>query len=188
MRHARRSRTCGTMRTDAVLETIVQRLQVNCGDRYDACRQANVSMVFLEQWVKDDQDVAARVREAERVGAYALESEAIRRAVHGEEKGVYFKGERVGTEYNRSDGLLSKLLEGRLPERYKKGAEQQGGITINGGQAQINIMPRAANYDEWLSMKESTLALRARQETLPAPEADIEITAKRVSPFEGLGL
>lgn len=178
------------MRTQTKLDELVHALQSNCGDRFDACRQCAVSPVFVSTWMKDDKDVHAAIVEAERVGALALQSEAIRRAVHGVDKGVYFKGERVDTETVYSDGLLQTLLKGRLPETYGKDAEGLGGVTANN--VQINIMPRANSYEEWLSMRDKTLdrrdALDAADRALPVPQ--IELTAMPIpaSPFEGLGL
>jgi hypothetical protein len=179
------------MRTQATLETLVRELQTNCGDMYGACRAANVSLIFVNAWMKDDKDVAAALAEAERVGGMQLESEAIRRAVHGVEKGVYFKGLRTDTETVYSDGLLQTLLKGKMRDRYANDGEG-GGITVH-GQAQINIMPRANNYEEWLRMKESTMQLRERSDAvdanmLPAPGQMIEGECVPVSPFEGLGL
>jgi DNA-binding transcriptional regulator YdaS (Cro superfamily) len=179
------------MRTEATLNLIAETLQTNCGDLYDACRRAGVSLVFVKQWCKDDKVAAERISEAERAGAMALQSEAIRRAVQGVEKGVYFKGERVDTETVYSDGLLVKLLAGRIPETFGKEAEGGGGITINGGQAQINIMPRAESYEDWLRMRDATLARRKDEpDILAAPMKQIEATATPVplDPFEGLGL
>lgn len=176
-------------RTEATLQALVEALQVNCGDLYAACARCMVSPMFVRTWMRDDKDVRAKITEAERVGALALQSEAIRRAVVGDERGVYFKGNRVATEYQKSDGLLTTLLKARLPDLFGKESEGMGGIVVH-GQAQINIMPRANNYDEWLSMKESTLALRARQEKVPASDQLIDILAipAPASPFEGLGL
>ncbi len=149
------------MRTEATITFLIDQLQANCGDIYGACKAALVSPMFVEKWRQDDKEVDAALTEAARVGAYMLESEAVRRAVKGDEEAVYFKGEVVGFRYPKSDGLLQTLLKGRIPERYGKEAEG-GGISVIGGQTQINIMPRAENYDDWLRMKDSTLALRAR--------------------------
>jgi hypothetical protein len=146
-------------RTQSTLDWLVQALQRNCGDMYEACRIVGVSPMFVRTWMKDDKTVADALQEAERVGAMAIESEAIRRAVKGWEKDVYFKGEVVGQEVVYSDGLMQTLLKGRLRERYGGDTENGGGITVH-GQAQINIMPRANNYDEWLRMKDTTLTRR----------------------------
>lgn len=171
------------MRTASTLSALVAELSANCGDMFEACRSVGVSTIFVSQWRKDDKQVDADLSEAERVGSMRLESEAIRRAVHGVEKGVYYKGEKVDTEVVYSDGLLQTVLKARLPA-YKTG---EGGGTTFTGPTQINIMPRATNYDEWLAMKDATTNRKA----LPAPEAveDAEFTAVPASPqFEGLGL
>jgi hypothetical protein len=138
---------------------------------FDACRQCAVSPVFVRTWMKDDKDVAAAITEAERVGALALQSAAIQRAVHGVEKGVYFKGERVDTEIQYSDGLLTTLLKGRLPEVF--GKEAEGGLSIAGNNVQVNIMPRANSYDEWLAMRDSTLNKRDIADKTDANMIDI---------------
>jgi hypothetical protein len=178
-------------RTQAVLDNIVAALQVNCGDLFAACRTNGVSLIFVRQWMKDDKIVADAITEAERVGVMGLQSEAIRRAVEGVDKGVYFKGELVDTEKVYSDGLLQTLLKGRISETYGKEAEG-GGNTFN-GPTQINIMPRANNYDEWLAMKASTLAQREEMPSLPAPAKVIEYIEAEAIPvpvnaLEGLGL
>ena len=48
-----------------------------------------------------------------------LEPEAIRRAVEGTERGIWYQGERVGVEKEYSDTLLIFLLKGWNPARYK---------------------------------------------------------------------
>lgn len=160
------------MRTQSKLDELVQALQRNCGDLFDACRQCAVSPVFVRTWMKDDTEVHAAIVEAERVGALALQSEAIRRAVQGVEKGVYFKGERVDTETVYSDGLLQTLLKGRLPETFGKDGEG-GGNTFN-GPTQINIMPRADTYDQWLAMKDATLKRRDEMDAADKAEGRLE--------------
>jgi hypothetical protein len=181
------------LRTTAKLEELVHALQHNCGDLYDACRQCAVSPIFVRTWMKDDKDVRAAIVEAERVGALALQSEAIRRAVHGVEKGVYFKGERVDTEQVYSDGLLQTLLKGRMAETFGKDAE---GLAISGNNVQVNIMPRANSYEDWLAMRDVTLNKRDEADKtdanlLPAPDVTIDAVAIPVpkpASFEGLGL
>lgn len=158
------------MRTDTKLAELVHALQGNCGDMFDACRQCAVSPVFVRTWMKDDKDVHAAIVEAERVGALALQSAAIQRAVHGVEKGVYFKGERVDTEIQYSDGLLTTLLKGRLPEVFGKEAD---GLAISGNNVQVNIMPRANSYAEWLTMRDTTLDRRDVADKTDANMIDI---------------
>lgn len=177
------------MRTEANLHRLVEELQGNCGDLFAACRTVGVSLVFVRTWMKDDKDVAAALVEAERVGAMQIQSEAIRRAVHGYEKGVYFKGCLVDTETVYSDGLMQTLLKGKLPEIYAKDAD--GGGNVFNGPTQINVMPRADNYEEWLNMRSATLAARDKTDALPAPGdqvIDLEAIPVPENAFAGLGL
>lgn len=154
------------MRTDEKLQELCERLHYNCGDIHEAARYCLVSPAFVMSWIKDDKTAASKIEEARRVGYAGLESEAIRRAVHGIEKSVYYKGVVVGTEQVYSDGLLTKLMEARLPEYNKK----EGGGNNFLGPTQINIMPRANTYEEWLQMKDATLARRE----LPAPDSAVD--------------
>lgn len=159
------------MRTDFTLKQVCDALQQNCGDLHDAARQAGISPHFLFAWMKDDAEAAKQVEEAQRVGWGGLESAAIRRAVQGVDKAVYYKGEVVGYDTQYSDALLGKLLEARVPA-YKKG--DQSANTFN-GPTQINIMPRAETMEEWLAMKQATLT-RDDPKPLPAPVQDAEYT------------
>lgn len=141
------------MRTEHTLERLCFELTQNCGDEYEACRQVGVSLIFLRQWCKDDAKVAERVNEAARVGNAGLVSAAIKRAVNGVEEDVYFKGLVVGQKTNYSDGLLTTLLKAKVPEF---GKDAENGIHVNVNVA--NIMPRADSYEQWLEMKNVTLA------------------------------
>lgn len=151
------------MRTDAVLKEICDSLRMTCGDFHGSCRRAGVSVDFVTKWIKDDQEAAREIEEAQRVGYMGLESAALQRGVHGIDKAVYYKGEVVGYEKQYSDSLLVKMMEARIPA-YKKG-EAANNNTFN-GPTQINIMPRAENFEQWLEMKKSTLADRAAAKAL----------------------
>lgn len=151
------------MRNDLTLNALATELQRNCGDTLAACKAVGVSLIFVNQWRKDDKKVDEALTEAERVGTQGLVSAAIQRAVHGIEKDVYFKGIVVGQQTEYSDGLLQTLLKAKVPEFAK---ENEGGgshVTV-----QIaNIMPRADNYADWLAMKDQTV-----NRALPAPDTD----------------
>lgn len=156
------------MRTELTLSALVSRLQENCGDMLDACKAVGVSLIFVNQWRKDDKQVNERLTEAERVGTQGLVSEAIRRGVRGHDEDVYFKGEVVGSRKVFSDGLLQSLLKAKIPEFSKDGESSGAHVTVN----IANVMPRATNYTEWLAMKQATLAPPPEQ--LPAP--DVQVT------------
>lgn len=155
------------MRTEMTLSLLVSELQSNCGDMLSACQRVGVSLIFVNQWRKDDKIIDEQLREAERVGVQGLVSEAIRRAVHGTEKGVYYKGAKVDTELQYSDGLLQTLLKAKIPEFAKDAEGSNVHLNVN----IANVMPRATNYDEWLSMKQATLA--PPPEALPAPDPQV---------------
>lgn len=156
------------MRTETTLQAIERELQENLGDRLEACRRVGVSLIFLNQWCKDDKLVAGRIQEAERVGVQGLYSAAVKRAVHGVDKDVYYKGCVVGQQTEYSDGLLSKLLAAKLPE-FSNTEGSNTNVTVN----VANVMPRAATYEDWLEMRTKTLAP-------PDPQiADAEFTEVR---------
>ncbi len=178
------------MRTDEKLAEICDQLRQTCGDLHGSARRAGVSLDFVANWIKDDREAASKIEEAQRVGYMGLESAAIQRGVHGVDKAVYYKGEVVGSEKVYSDALLSKLLEARVPA-YKKGEQSQN--TFN-GPTQINIMPRAENFDQWLEMKKSTLDARNAKNALPAPvsvpkilQGDfVDVSNRPLAALEGL--
>jgi hypothetical protein len=73
------------------------------------------------------------------LGTAALENEAVRRAYHGVEKPVFYKGEVCGYTQDYSDTLLIFLLKARKPEVYREGSRAEsarGPVSIN-----INIIP-----------------------------------------------
>lgn len=161
------------MRTDENLKAVCDNLRTSYGDFHASCRQAGLSVDFVCNWIKDDSIAAQAIEEAQRVGYMGLESAAIQRGVHGVEKAVYFKGQVVGHEKVYSDSLLSKVMDARIPA-YKKG--DGGGANTFNGPTQINIMPRAENFDEWLLMKNATLKQRAADKlALAAPTKVPEI-------------
>lgn len=170
------------MRTDQTLEGLCDTLSHNGGDVHDAARMNGVSPAFVYKWIKDDKVAAEAIQEAQRIGYGALESEAIRRAMRGVEEDVWFKGERVGTKTTYSDGLLGKVMEARIPE-YSK--QKDGGNHISVLANQINIMPRANSYEEWLGMKDATL----NRDALPAPDNTVDAEFEEVveRPLAALG-
>lgn len=151
------------MRNEMTLNALGNELQRNCGDILAACRAVGVSLIFVNQWRKDDKLVDEKLTEAERVGTQGLVSAAIQRGVHGVQEGIYYKGAWIADKTVYSDGLLQTLLKAKVPEFAKDG--ENGGVQVNVNVA--NIMPRAANYSEWLAMKDQTM-----NRALPAPDAD----------------
>jgi len=85
-----------------------------------ACREIGVRIGTVREWRKDDPDFAISWEEADDEGSDFLEDELRRRAVEGIDKAVWYRGAKVGTETNYSDGLLMSLLQARKPARFKR--------------------------------------------------------------------
>ncbi len=163
------------MRNEATLQALERELQSNCGDDLAAARAVGVSLLFMNQWRKDDKITNDRLTEASRVGVQGLYSAAVQRAVTGVEKPVWYKGAVAGYETVYSDGLLTTLLKGKLDDFKPK--EEGAGVHVNVNVA--NLMPRAKDYGEWLAMKHDTF-----KAALPAPDVTQE---DREKSLEALG-
>lgn len=150
------------MRNESTLNAIAGELQRNCGDILAACKAVGVSLLFVNQWRKDDKVTDEALTEAERVGTQGLVSAAISRAVHGIEKAVWYRGGIAGYETVYSDGLLQTLLKAKVPEFAKESDGHGVAVQVN----IANLMPRATSYEQWLAMKDQTLTAMA----LPAPD------------------
>lgn len=172
------------MRTELTLSLLVEHLQTNCGDILAACRSVGVSLLFVNQWRKDDEKVDEKLTEAERVGTQGLVSAAIQRAVRGVDEDVYYKGEVVGQKTNYSDSLLTTLLKAKVAEFAKDSDGPGGGVVVN----IANIMPRADSYEHWLEMKKVTT------KQLAAPDVQLSESIEEAeyveidNPFKGIDL
>lgn len=170
------------MRTQALLDRLVDELSRNCGDVLAAARACGVSLKFVSQWRKDDKITDDALLEAERMGTQGLVSAAIQRAVHGVEEDVYFKGEVVGQKTNYSDSLLATLLKAKVDD-FKPSNESGPPVTVN----IANIMPRASSYEEWLAMRDMTNAPKAI--AAPVQEAiDVQFETVQDTVFAGISL
>lgn len=101
------------------------------GDWKAAISRFNVTKTAFHAALKRDLRLAERIEIAENVYLDSLENEARRRAVNGVEKGVYFQGERVGTEKEYSDRLLDKLLTAADKEKYSQQRNVKQETTVN---------------------------------------------------------
>lgn len=172
------------MRNEATLNALVNELQRNCGDDLAAARAVGVSLMFVNQWRKDDKEVDTQLVEASRVGVQGLVSAAIKRAVHGVEEDVYFKGGIVGQKVVYSDGLLQTLLKAKVPEFAKDSESTAVQVNVN----VANLMPRAVDYTQWLEMKQQTLAISAPTASDEAIAPTIDAEFVEVPQFQGIEL
>lgn len=86
---------------------------------------------------KDDPQFDEAVLAASEAAADMIESEAVRRAMQGVKKGVYYKGERVDDEIVYSDSLLQTLLKAAKPEKYAERSQKNVDINAKIGVAVI---------------------------------------------------
>ncbi|BEU87834.1 hypothetical protein TAMA11512_12980 [Selenomonas sp. TAMA-11512] len=84
-------------------------------------------------WMKDDVYKIAFL-EAKEQAKDLIEEEAYRRAVLGDDRDIFYKGEKVGTVKSYSDTILALLLKGNFPDKYK---ERQEVETVGGGGSSI---------------------------------------------------
>lgn len=83
-----------------------------------AAKIARIDRTLVYIWKKKDPEFAAAFEVARQLAIDTLEDEAIRRAVEGVEKPVFYGGKKVATVKEYSDTLLIFLLKGNRPEKY----------------------------------------------------------------------
>ena len=122
---------------------------------------------YLRRLKKSDKDFSEKWEMAYLSGSDMLLDEAQRRALHGIEEEIYYKGEVVGTKLVYSDAVLMFLIRGQHPDKYGQGVGK-GGAQINFG---VAILPmQAANEQAW---EERTIEMHAGQEVIilePKPD------------------
>lgn len=80
---------------------------------------AGVPMQTFYIWKKNDPIFAEAYATAKEVSIQNLEDAAVRRGVHGTLKPIYQGGALVGHERRYSDSMLSILLKGNAPDKYR---------------------------------------------------------------------
>ena len=93
--------------------------------------------------------------------AELFEDEAIRRAVSGVRKDIYYKGVVCGSEKVYSDALLSKLLEGNMPQKYR----QNHKIELDAKMAVATlVLPAATTPEEWAAQNSGKIIEQAPED------------------------
>jgi hypothetical protein len=101
-----------------------------------AAKEAKISRQTHYDWLKNDKrnEYHKAFTQAEKMAADLLEEEAWRRAVTGDLRVVWYKGDKVGEQRVYSDQLLALLLKGRKPQ-YKESAEINNNVMVNVSEA-----------------------------------------------------
>ena len=143
-----------------------------------AADEVGIARANHYEWLARDEAYADMWLEAQEASTQVLEREAITRATVGQDKGVYYQGEKVGTEQYKSDVLLIFMLKSRRPELYRDRYEVSG---PQGGPIQVAAMrPDAlsrlseAQLDALAALNGPVAALTAGK---PGQPADIDAEA-----------
>ncbi len=91
------------------------------------CEALDIYPAQPQRWRRRDPEFAQAFEEAKQIAAQNLEDEAYRRAVEGVDEDVFFKGEKCGVVKKYSDSLLTTLLKGMFPEKYRERYEHTVG-------------------------------------------------------------
>jgi len=117
---------------------------------------------MVNKYRKQDPEFAEAWLEAENAAIDIWEAEAAKRAFEGVEKGIYFRGQKVDSEMQFSDGLAQFMLKAKRPEIY--GERKRVDVNV-GGQVGVAVLPMAGNdTEQW--ERESTEVNRRNVEAL----------------------
>jgi hypothetical protein len=107
-----------------------------------AAKAARIGRQTVYDWIENDPDFKKQFKKARKVAVGVLEDEAVRRAVEGIDKPIFYKGKRVKAKVKEySDTLLIVLLKANAPKKYKDRVQAEhtgkGGTPLSTLQVQI---------------------------------------------------
>ena len=118
------------------------------GQTAKAARAAGVSATTAYDHRNRDKDFNEAWAEALEHFRDRLEVEAYRRAVDGVDEPVYQQGMEVGVVRRFSDSLLTLLLKGHRPERYRERVDQT--VNVSNAHGVLMVSPPARSVAEWV--------------------------------------
>lgn len=138
-----------------------------------ACQSAGYrNMAAINRALRDDIAFYDAFQEASQSAGDMIEAEAVRRAVQGVKKAVYFKGEIIDYEFVYSDSLLALLLKAAKADKYADRSKSETNVNVRVGVAVLPMKQKSVK--EW---EAQSGAVHAAQKALngPAPvDADFE--------------
>jgi len=117
-----------------------------CGNEVEAAKLLKVPYRAVKSLRQTDQ--AFRELEQTAMEVFfkgTVEKEAVRRAVKGVRKGVYYKGEHIGDERVFSDTLMKQQLEAGDPKKYGKNVHHDH--TVRVGVLVVNATLSEADFE-----------------------------------------
>lgn len=123
------------------------------GDVSAAAKAAGLSRGEALRLREEDESFRSVWDDANESAVDALEAEARRRALEGDEEDIYYRGEVVGTKIRKSDGMLEFLLKAYRPEKFasktaSKAAHDRTGVVaapFKSGEAREELARRIAS-------------------------------------------
>lgn len=112
----------------AELKLVFLRTYARHGIVTDGTVAAGITRRIYKRWRRDDEAFAENCKDAEVMACDLMEREARRRAIEGFDRPVIYKGEVTETYTDYSDALLTTLMKGNLPKKYKDRVEHGGSI------------------------------------------------------------
>jgi hypothetical protein len=114
-----------TKRTPKKEEKFLTMLRETGGNVSRACEATGVRRATVYGWRSGDPLFAQAWDEAVEQGLDELEQEARRRAFHGTDRPVFYKGEECGAIREYSDTLMIFLLKGGRPQKYRENVSHE---------------------------------------------------------------
>lgn len=99
------------------------------GRQNRACLAAKISEDAVASWRENDPEFEREYLKADSRLSRLLMDEAVRRAVEGVPKGVYYEGDLVATETEYSDTLMVRLLAAH-DKRFRAGTVGDGAVVV----------------------------------------------------------
>ena len=119
----------------------------------NACQIARISPSYVYQQRKENPEFREKFEECMALGVQAVEDMALQRAFKGYEKGIYYQGNKVATEYEPSDRLAEFVLKAHKPEKYRENATTFN-IGANSLVAVLSGMPRSDVLEQSEELKQ----------------------------------
>lgn len=85
-----------------------------------SCEALGIPRKLIYNWLDSDPEFKAKFEASEKLALGVLEDEAVRRAVQGVEKPIFWKGRKIADVKEYSDVLTIVLLKARAPHKYRE--------------------------------------------------------------------
>lgn len=110
------------------LKMVFLRAYARHGIISDGTSAAGITYRTHYRWRKEDEVFHEDCKVAETMANDLMEREARRRAIEGFDRPVIYQGEITGTYTDYSDALMTTLMKGNRPEKYKERTQHSGSI------------------------------------------------------------